>query len=175
MTVSSRGKGPEFWSNGYIEEWANPPVDPKPGTSWARKDAKRNNLEKTVKWVLWWPSQMLIRHCALRKSRVRADRAVILMPISPTLPFFSIALTAALRAIATGRYLHEPYFAAKKLTDEETWRFVEERRWGYRGKGHGVVQDTDSTAFGFAASLVEQIPIFGLAFSVSNRVGAAMW
>lgn len=60
--------------------------------------------------------------------------AVILMPISPTLPFFGIALTAALRAIATGRYLHEPYFAAKKLTDEETWRFVEERRWGYRGE-----------------------------------------
>lgn len=63
LTVASRGKGPEFWSNGYIEEWVNPPVDPSPGTSWARKDAKRNNLERTVKWVLWWPSQMLIRHC----------------------------------------------------------------------------------------------------------------
>ena len=31
------------------------------------------------------------------------------------------------------------------------------------------------TAFGFAAALLESIPIIGLAFSVCNRVGAAMW
>jgi hypothetical protein len=30
-------------------------------------------------------------------------------------------------------------------------------------------------AFGFTASLLESIPIIGLGFSVSNRVGAAMW
>ena len=32
-----------------------------------------------------------------------------------------------------------------------------------------------ATAFGFAASLLESIPIIGLGFSVSNRIGAAMW
>ena len=31
------------------------------------------------------------------------------------------------------------------------------------------------TAFGFTAALLESIPIFGIAFTVSNRVGAAMW
>jgi hypothetical protein len=31
------------------------------------------------------------------------------------------------------------------------------------------------TGFGFAASLLESIPILGLGFSVSNRIGAAMW
>jgi hypothetical protein len=30
-------------------------------------------------------------------------------------------------------------------------------------------------AFGFTASLLEQLPIIGLAFSVSNRIGSAMW
>ena len=32
-----------------------------------------------------------------------------------------------------------------------------------------------NAAFGFAAALLESIPIVGLAFMVSNRVGAAMW
>lgn len=30
-------------------------------------------------------------------------------------------------------------------------------------------------AFGFAAALLESVPILGLFFSVSNRIGAAMW
>lgn len=30
-------------------------------------------------------------------------------------------------------------------------------------------------AFGFAASFLESMPIIGLFFSISNRVGAAMW
>jgi hypothetical protein len=30
-------------------------------------------------------------------------------------------------------------------------------------------------AFGLAAALVEGLPIIGLVFSVSNRIGAAMW
>ena len=32
-----------------------------------------------------------------------------------------------------------------------------------------------TTVFGFTAALVERIPIIGLIFSVSNRIGAAMW
>lgn len=30
-------------------------------------------------------------------------------------------------------------------------------------------------AFGFTAALLESLPIIGLVFTVSNRVGAAMW
>jgi len=39
---------------------------------------------------------------------------------------------------------------------------MEERKWDYR-------------AFGFTAALVESIPLAGLIFSISNRIGAAMW
>ena len=31
------------------------------------------------------------------------------------------------------------------------------------------------SAFGFAAAILEGLPIIGLVFSVSNRIGAAMW
>lgn len=30
-------------------------------------------------------------------------------------------------------------------------------------------------AFGFAAALLERLPIIGIVFSISNRIGAAMW
>lgn len=30
-------------------------------------------------------------------------------------------------------------------------------------------------AFGFAAALLEGLPIVGLIFTISNRIGAAMW
>jgi hypothetical protein len=32
-----------------------------------------------------------------------------------------------------------------------------------------------SSAFGFTAALLEGLPIVGLIFTISNRVGAAMW
>jgi hypothetical protein len=32
-----------------------------------------------------------------------------------------------------------------------------------------------SAAFGFVATLLEDLPIIGLVFSISNRIGAAMW
>jgi len=34
---------------------------------------------------------------------------------------------------------------------------------------------TYTIAFGFAAALVESLPIVGLIFTISNRIGAAMW
>jgi len=40
--------------------------------------------------------------------------------------------------------------------------FIEERKWDYR-------------AFGWVAALLEGIPLLGLFFTVSNRIGAAMW
>lgn len=60
LTVRSRGKPDSFWGKGYVEEWEQPPIikglnEPK-GTR-----AKRE--EGYLSWILWWPSQMLIRHC----------------------------------------------------------------------------------------------------------------
>lgn len=34
---------------------------------------------------------------------------------------------------------------------------------------------TTRAVFGFVASLMERIPLVGLVFSISNRIGAAMW
>lgn len=48
------------------------------------------------------------------------------------------------------------------MDDREIAVFMEERKWDYR-------------AFGFMAALVEGIPLLGLLFTVSNRIGAAMW
>jgi len=77
-------------------------------------------------------------------------------------PLVGIAVTAWIKGIQTARHLHEPYFTAKHMTEHESAIFMEERKWDYR-------------AFGFTAALVEHIPFVGLLFTVSNRVGAAMW
>ncbi|THH06833.1 hypothetical protein EW145_g3817 [Phellinidium pouzarii] len=85
----------------------------------------------------------------------------ILLPLT-FYPFVGIAVGAYLKAINTARYLHKQYFEVKKMSKDQVAVFMEERKWHYR-------------AFGFAAALLESIPIIGLAFTVSNRVGAAMW
>ncbi|ORX37407.1 hypothetical protein BD324DRAFT_626069 [Kockovaella imperatae] len=147
LTVSSRGKPSEFWSQGYIEEWAQPP---KPSASdLSGKGGRRTKEARWLSWLLWWPTQVVLRH-------------YILLPLSPTLPLLSPLVTALLRGLTTAEYLHQPYFDQKDMSPESRWTWVEERMWAYR-------------TFGFAASLLERIPIVGLFFSISNRIGAAMW
>jgi len=77
-------------------------------------------------------------------------------------PGVGIILAAWFKALGTAHNLHRQYFAAKKMTDKEVAVFVEERKWDYR-------------TFGFTAALLEGLPILGLIFTISNRVGAAMW
>lgn len=48
------------------------------------------------------------------------------------------------------------------MTAHQEAVFIEERKWDYR-------------MFGFVAALLEGLPIVGLVFTVSNRIGAAMW
>lgn len=86
----------------------------------------------------------------------------ILFPLSPTLPLIVPLFTSSLKALGTAEYLHKPYFAQKRMTHEAEWIWVDERKWAYR-------------AFGFSAALLESLPIIGLVFSISNRIGAAMW
>ncbi|WWC66210.1 uncharacterized protein I206_100111 [Kwoniella pini CBS 10737] len=148
LTVSSRGKPHEFWSQGYIEEWAEPP---KPASNGQVDQNGRRVRSDTqwIEWLLWWPTQLVLRK-------------YLFLPLSPSLPLLAPLVRSFLRSITTGEYLHQPYFDTKGMSNDEIWRWVEERRWAYR-------------AFGFAASLVESIPIVGLFFSISNRIGAAMW
>ncbi|WVQ97608.1 hypothetical protein IAU59_004722 [Kwoniella sp. CBS 9459] len=147
LTVSSRRKPLEFWSQGYIEEWAQPP---KPRHGDVDKNGRRVRRDaQWISWLLWWPTQLVLRK-------------YLFLPLSPSLPLLAPLVTSFLRSITTGEYLHQPYFDTKGMGNDEIWRWVEERKWAYR-------------AFGFAASLIESVPIFGLFFSISNRIGAAMW
>ncbi|KAI0754700.1 hypothetical protein C8Q80DRAFT_1094824 [Daedaleopsis nitida] len=92
-------------------------------------------------------------------SRIVAK--LIALPLN-FIPLAGMFIAAWIRALGTARYLHEPYYKAKGMTPDQIATFVEERKWDYR-------------SFGFAAALVERIPIVGLVFSISNRIGAAMW
>ncbi|KAF8996710.1 hypothetical protein BDQ17DRAFT_1249522, partial [Cyathus striatus] len=62
----------------------------------------------------------------------------------------------------TPQYLHRQYFEAKGMSEYHVTVFMEERKWDY-------------SAFGLIASLLEGLPIIGLVFSISNRIGAAIW
>jgi hypothetical protein len=88
-------------------------------------------------------------------------KRVLLSPFQ-VYPFVGMAVSAWFKALGTSRFLHRRYFESKKMTKQQIAVFMEERKWDYR-------------AFGFTAALLEGIPIIGLAFTVSNRVGAAMW
>ena len=66
------------------------------------------------------------------------------------------------------------------MTPEQVSVFMEERKWDYRGTDANISWNAHhltrrAIAFGFVAALLERIPLLGLVFSVSNRVGAAMW
>ena len=75
------------------------------------------------------------------------------------------------------------YYKAKSMTKDQIAVFIEERKWDYRGMYTRIYRSrftshprfVCATAFGFTAALAERIPIIGLIFSVSNRIGAAMW
>jgi len=88
-------------------------------------------------------------------------KKLVLFPIS-LYPFFGVFVSAYFKALGTARYLHKPYFDSKKMTKHQVAVFMEERKWDYR-------------SFGFAAAFLEGLPIVGLIFTISNRIGAAMW
>lgn len=47
-----------------------------------------------------------------------------------------------LRSLQTAEVLHQPYFRTKKMSNQETWTWIEERKWGYRGELLGRLQIT---------------------------------
>ncbi|KAK4050948.1 hypothetical protein OIO90_004924 [Microbotryomycetes sp. JL221] len=86
---------------------------------------------------------------------------VLLTPLS-FIPGLALVVTAAIRSLTTARVVHRPYFEAKKMTPFQIELWITERQIEYR-------------TFGFVASLMERIPLLGIALGVSNRIGAAMW
>ncbi|KAG2138073.1 uncharacterized protein EDB93DRAFT_1165941 [Suillus bovinus] len=106
---------------------------------------RRGRLDRMFKMWFW---KMIIQK-------------VILLPLS-LYPFVGTFIAAAFKGLSTAQDLHKPYFSAKKMTAHQEAVFIEERKWDYR-------------MFGFVAALLEGLPIVGLVFKVSNRIGAAMW
>lgn len=67
------------------------------------------------------------------QHRVVANKPDFLIPLSPTLPLLTPLFISFLRSITTAEYLHQPYFETKGMSKDEVWRWVEERKWAYRG------------------------------------------
>lgn len=86
---------------------------------------------------------------------------VALLPLD-FIPFLGLIVSSILRSLSLGRQLHSLLFAYKKMTPLQVELWVTERQFEYR-------------SFGFAAALLESIPLMGMFFSISNRVGAAMY
>jgi len=103
---------------------------------------------KWEKWVTSGIGRLLIRK-------------VILLPLD-FYPGVGLVISSAIKAIGTARFLHKPYFDSKKMTPHQIAVFMAEHRLDYH-------------AFGFAAALLESIPLTGLFFTISNRIGACMW
>ena len=91
----------------------------------------------------------------------RVLRKVLAIMFS-SIPLFGIIAYAALNALSYAQALHTPLFQAKHMTQQQVALWVEERQTSY-------------WLFGFAAQLVERVPFVGIVFSISNRIGAAMW
>ncbi|KAH8822637.1 hypothetical protein DL96DRAFT_1618552 [Flagelloscypha sp. PMI_526] len=88
-------------------------------------------------------------------------KRLVLAPLA-LYPIVGTCISAYLKSVATSKSLHRDYFDLKGMSPVQSKTWVEERKWDYR-------------VFGFFAALLEGLPIVGLFFNVSNRVGAAMW
>lgn len=144
-----------------------------------RNQAYQSTVASRGKPADWWtpyyeewedpPIEKAIRNTQKQKLYVRLASPFVrifilriaLLPLD-FVPFLGLFVSAALRSLSMGRQLHSLFFAYKKMTPLQVELWVTERQFEYR-------------SFGFAAALMESIPLFGLIFSVSNRVGAAMY
>lgn len=136
----------------------------------------------------------------LGNVHILRSMAVILLPLN-FYPIVGIMVSAGIKALSTARYLHKSvrhflhiprtytdpssqYFEYKKMTPLQIATFMDEHKYDYHGM-HSRRYKTKSiampnhrlftVAFGFAAALLESIPLAGLFFTISNRIGACMW
>src|SRR5258708_32407425 len=134
QVLASRGKGSEFWGP-YVEEWQGPPqVGTNPQTSWE-------------KWATSSIGRMIIRrgtfynHMSCAGSDLMYLVSVLILPLS-LYPVVGLVVTSGIKAVATARYLHKPYFQSKKMTPHEIAVFMKERKPEYYGtNSHRLRQD----------------------------------
>ncbi|WFD43720.1 hypothetical protein MPSI1_002384 [Malassezia psittaci] len=87
-------------------------------------------------------------------------KAVVI--ITTSIPVLGALVYSGFTALNYARKLQAPFFEAKHMTPEQVDTWVEERRTSY-------------WLFGMSAMTLEHIPFLGIFFSISNRIGAAMW
>lgn len=133
-------------SRGKPAEWWTPYVEEWEDPPYDK--ATKNSQKQKLYMRLATP---LIRIFILR---------VVLLPLE-FIPFLGLIVSAAIRSLTMARQLHTLLFAQKKMTALQIELWVTERQFEYR-------------SFGLAAAILESVPIVGMAFSISNRVGAAM-
>jgi hypothetical protein len=95
-----------------------------------------------------------LRNGAVSRLELRVRPCHYLQPSSVSLNY-DVCRTMA-------RVLHQPYFKRKNMTPIEIELFIVEHLRELR-------------MFGFIAALLERLPLIGIVFSISNRIGAAMW
>lgn len=163
-TVKSRGKSSDWWTL-YFEEWEEPPYEK------SRKNMKKAPIyqrlagpifRKFILKALLLPLDFIPCKCS---SLVAPALGLVLILLSTSLlplPVLSLLVSAYLRSLSLSHQLHIPLFASKRMTPAQISIWMTERQFSYY-------------LFGFTAALLESIPLLGLFFSVSNRVGAAMY
>lgn len=99
---------------------------------------------------------------SVRQSLVRWVVRRVAMIVTNSIPVFGFVVYSGFSALQYARRLHAPLFEAKHMSAQQITTWIEERRTAY-------------WLFGFSALVLERIPFLGMLFSISNRIGAAMW
>ncbi|WFD08025.1 hypothetical protein MVES1_003394 [Malassezia vespertilionis] len=99
---------------------------------------------------------------AVRGRCIRFAVRKVSMIFFSSIPLFGMVCYASAAAVSYTSSLLQPMYKAKRMSTHQIALWDEEHR-------------TEYFFFGLSALLLEHIPVLGLVFSVSNRIGAAMW
>lgn len=86
---------------------------------------------------------------------------VLLIPLH-FVPFLNTTIISFLSSLTLSERLLEPYFKSKKMTDLQISIFITER-------------ERELRLLGFFSCLLQRTPLIGIIFSISNRIGIAMY
>ncbi|EGG01133.1 uncharacterized protein MELLADRAFT_73039 [Melampsora larici-populina 98AG31] len=86
---------------------------------------------------------------------------VLLIPLH-FVPFLNTIIISLLSSLTFSETQLAPYFKSKKMTDLQTSIFITER-------------ERELRLLGFIGCLLQRIPLIGMIFSISNRIGIAMY
>ncbi|KAH9823489.1 hypothetical protein DFH28DRAFT_922363 [Melampsora americana] len=86
---------------------------------------------------------------------------VLLIPLH-FVPFLNTIIISFLSSLTLSERLLEPYFKSKQMTELQISIFITER-------------ERELRLLGFFSSLLQRTPLLGIIFSISNRIGIAMY